>query len=129
MPSTTVEVVREYTPDEEKAIVEAVHAALVEGIKIPASDRTVRLIVYKPHRFAIPPDKSDRYTLVNVDLFEGRSLGAKRRLYQALVTNLGKLGIPAEDVKVLLRETPAENWGIRGGKPASEVDLGFKIDV
>jgi phenylpyruvate tautomerase PptA (4-oxalocrotonate tautomerase family) len=23
----------------------------------------------------------------------------------------------------------AENWGIRGGVPASEVELGFKVDV
>ena len=129
MPATTVEVVREYSRDEETAIVEAVHAALVEGIRIPEGDRTVRLIVHERHRVAIPPDKSDRYTLVSVDLFAGRSLDAKRRLYQALVTNLAKLGIPAEDVKVLLREIPPENWGIRGGRPASEVELGFKIDV
>lgn len=129
MPSTMIEVVREYTRDEETAIVEAVHAALVEGIKIPEEDRTVRLIVHEPHRVALPPDKSDRYTLVSVDLFEGRSIDAKRRLYRALVANLGRLGIPAADVKVLLREIPPENWGIRGGQPASEVELGFKIDV
>ena len=52
-----------------------------------------------------------------------------RALYRALVRNLGKLGIPSDHVKVLLRESDAENWGIRGGVPASEVDLGFKIDV
>jgi hypothetical protein len=45
------------------------------------------------------------------------------------VENLGKLGIPADHVKILLRESPAENWGIRGGMPASEVELGFKVDV
>lgn len=45
------------------------------------------------------------------------------------MNNLGKLGIPADHVKVLLRESAAENWGVRGGVPASEVDLGFKVDV
>ena len=129
MPSTTVEVIREYTRDEETAIVEAVHAALVEGIKIPDEDRTVRLIVHQPHRMTIPPGKSDRYTIVSVDLFEGRSIDAKRRLYRALVANLARLGIPADEVKILLREIPRENWGIRGGKPASEVELAFKVDV
>lgn len=129
MPSTTVEVIREYTPEQESAIVEAVHAALVEGIKIPEGDRTVRLVVHQPHRFAIPPDRTDRYTVVSVDLFEGRSMDAKRNLYKAIVANLGPLGIPADHVKVLLREIPPENWGIRGGVPASEVDVGFRIDV
>ena len=37
---------------------------------------------------------------VEVDLFSGRSLDAKKALYRAIVTNLGRLGIPAEGFKV-----------------------------
>ncbi len=129
MPNVTIEVRRHYTTAEEEAIIAAVYSALMEGIKTPEWDRTVRLVAHEPHRFAVPPGRSDRYTLVEIDLFPGRSIEAKRALYQALVRNLGKLGIPSDDVKVLLRESGAENWGIRGGVPASEVDLGFKIDV
>lgn len=77
----------------------------------------------------MPPGKSDRYTLVEIDLFGGRSLGAKKTLYQAIVRNLGRFDIPRDHIKILLRESPAESWGIRGGTPASEVDLGFKVDV
>ena len=54
---------------------------------------------------------------------------AKRALYQALVRNLGVLGVPTRDIKITLIETPLENWGLRGGIPASEIDLGFRIDV
>jgi hypothetical protein len=39
------------------------------------------------------------------------------------------LGIPASEVKVLLREIPRENFGVRGGVPASEIDLGFEVNV
>jgi phenylpyruvate tautomerase PptA (4-oxalocrotonate tautomerase family) len=39
------------------------------------------------------------------------------------------LGVPSDDIKITLIEVPPENWGIRGGQPASEVDLGFKIEV
>lgn len=129
MPNVTIEVRRKYTPAEEGRIITAAHSALMEGLKTPEWDRTIRLIVHEPHRFAVPPGCDDRYTLVEVDLFSGRSLAAKRALYQALVRNLGSLGIPPDHIKVLLRESRAENWGIRGGIPASEVDLGFKIDV
>jgi hypothetical protein len=45
------------------------------------------------------------------------------------VRNLAKFDIPAEQIKILLRESTAENWGLRGGVPASELDLGFKVDV
>src|SRR5712691_9441678 len=129
MPNVTIEVRRQYSPTEEESIIAAVHAALMEGLKTPGWDKTIRLVTHEPHRFAVPPGCSDRYTLIDIDLFSGRSLEAKRALYQALVRNLGKLGIPPDHIKVLLRESGAENWGIRGGLPASEVDLGFKVDV
>jgi hypothetical protein len=44
------------------------------------------------------------------------------------VRNLDPLGIPADQVKILLRESPSEDWGIRGGVQASDVDLGFEIN-
>jgi phenylpyruvate tautomerase PptA (4-oxalocrotonate tautomerase family) len=45
------------------------------------------------------------------------------------VANLGRLGIPASDVIIVLDEVPLENWGIRGGTPASDVDLGSEVGV
>jgi phenylpyruvate tautomerase PptA (4-oxalocrotonate tautomerase family) len=129
VPNVTIEVRKHYTKQQEEGVIDAVHAALMEGIKTPAWDRTIRLVVHEPHRFATPPDKDERYTLVDIDLFPGRSLDAKKALYRAIVDQLEKFGIPAEHVKVLLRESAAQNWGVRGGVPASEVDLGFKVDV
>ncbi len=43
--------------------------------------------------------------------------------------NLEALGIAPDDVFILLNEVALENWGIRGGVPASEADLGFKVNV
>jgi phenylpyruvate tautomerase PptA (4-oxalocrotonate tautomerase family) len=129
MPNATIEVLHHYSRAEEQGLIEAVHSAMVEALKIPDWDRTLRLVVHEPHRFAVPPGRSDRYTLIDIDLFAGRSLSAKKALYQAIVRNLGKFDIPADHIKVLLRESQAENWGIRGGLPASEVDLGFSVNV
>lgn len=129
MPNVTIEVRRRYSSGEEEGIIEAVHAAMMEALQVPNWDRTIRLVVHDPHRFAVPPGRTDRYTLIDIDLFTGRSFPAKKALYQAIVRNLAPFGIPADHIKVLLRENPADNWGIRGGIPASEVDLGFKVDV
>ncbi len=63
-------------------------------------------------------------------MFKGRSFEAKKQLFQAIVDNLAKNpGIKGDDIIIVLHEPPLENWGIRGGKPASEVDIGFRIDV
>ena len=131
MPGAVVEVRRSYSPDEEVAIIDAVHGALVQAFKIPPGDKHVRLIVHEPHRFACPPHlaRPDRATMVSIDCFAGRSLGAKRTLYAEIVDRLEALGIPRDHVTVTLRETTPENWGIRGGHAASDVDLGFDLNV
>ena len=131
MPSTIVEVRRSYAADQEVQILEAVQAALVEGFKIPPGDRCVRLVEHEPHRFIAPLrlGQPDRYTVVTVSAFLGRSLEAKRNLYQGIVRRLADLGIPPDHVKIVLNEIARENWGLRGGVPASEIELDFKVDV
>jgi phenylpyruvate tautomerase PptA (4-oxalocrotonate tautomerase family) len=111
------------------AVIDAVQSALREALKIPEWDRTLRLIEHLPSHFAVPPGRGEKFTLVEVTMFSGRSMDAKRALYQAIVRNLAPLGVPALDIKITLIEIPPENWGLRGGMPASEIDLGFKIEV
>jgi len=38
-------------------------------------------------------------------------------------------GIAPADIVIVLYKLALENWRIRGGVPASEIDLGFKLDV
>jgi phenylpyruvate tautomerase PptA (4-oxalocrotonate tautomerase family) len=131
VPSVLIEIRRTISVEEETRLMEAVHAALREAFKLLPGDRNVRLIAHAPHRFACPPERTrpELYTHVSIDAFAGRSLDAKRALYRGIVENLESLGIPKDHVKILLRELPRENWGIRGGHAACDVDLGFKIDV
>jgi phenylpyruvate tautomerase PptA (4-oxalocrotonate tautomerase family) len=131
MPAVLIEVRKSYARAEEEALMEAVHGALREAFRILPGDRDVRLVAHEPHRFAYPPacKQPELFTLVTIDAFSGRSLDAKRALYRTVVANLERLGIPKDHVKILLRESPPENWGIRGGQAGCDVDLGFKIDV
>jgi len=55
MPWALIEVRRQWSEQEETAIIDAVHAALVAAFQIPATDKHVRLQVHEPHRFAHPP--------------------------------------------------------------------------
>jgi phenylpyruvate tautomerase PptA (4-oxalocrotonate tautomerase family) len=131
VPSVLIEVRRQYSREEETGLMEVVHSALREAFKIKPSDRHVRLVVHEPHRFECPPDreKPEYVTHDSIDALAGRSLDAKRNLYKAIVTNLETFGIPRSHVKIALREIPTENWGIRGGQAACDIDLGFKVDV
>lgn len=129
MPLVRIEILDGPSPSEKQAILDGVHAALVEAFGILEDDRTQRLIAHDRDSFELPPGRSDRYTLVEITAFPGRSVGAKRALYAAIVRNLGEAGVPADDVSIVLHEPPMENWGIRGGRSADQVDLGFRVDV
>lgn len=131
MPSVTIEVRREYTVEQEIAIIEAVQSALVTHFKIPEKDKHIRFFAHLPHRFAYPPhqDEPEFYTQITIDAFAGRSVEAKRNLYQGIVDNLKLLGIPPTYVTIFVRDLPLENWGIRDGQAACDVPLGFKVDV
>ena len=48
---------------------------------------------------------------------------------RGIVERFGRIGIAPADVFIVVQEPPLENWAIRGGVPACEVDLGFSLDV
>lgn len=129
VPTAAIEIRRNCTPGEETALIAAVQTAVVEALKVPLWTLSVRLFVHEARRFVGPADKGERYTLVTLDCFTGRSLATKRVLYQAITDQLGRCGIPADHLKILLREAPRDNWAIRGGQPASDVALGYEVAI
>ena len=131
MPNSLVEVRRRYSEAEEVAIIDALHDALVAAFQIPHEDKHVRLIAHEPHRFSHAPHLAspELYTLVSIDCFSGRSVQAKRNLYGEIVNRLAELGIPRDHISIVLRESETENWGIRGGQAACDIDLGFNVNV
>jgi phenylpyruvate tautomerase PptA (4-oxalocrotonate tautomerase family) len=129
MPFTKIETRRLRPEHEIQALIEAVYQAQQEALKVPVDDRQIRYISHRPEHFHVPPDKTDNYTFVEVLLFPGRSREAKRALYQGIVRRFGALGIAPHDVFVALHELPLDNFGIQGGQLASDVDLGFDVNV
>ena len=129
MPIARIEVRKSWPAEKQQFLIQALHAAMLEALKIPERDKQIRFVEHRPEHFAVPPEVTENYTLVELSMFPGRSLEAKRNLYQGIVTRFGEIGIEPNDIFIVLNEVPRENWGIRGGVPASEVDLGFKINV
>jgi phenylpyruvate tautomerase PptA (4-oxalocrotonate tautomerase family) len=126
MPLVRLEIRRGRSAAQKQALLDAAHDALVQALGIPDHDRMQRIVEHARDDFELPPTSSDDFVLVEVTMFAGRSRQAKRRLYQALVRNFGEHGVAATDVLVVLHEPPMDNWGIRGGQMASEVDWGSR---
>ena len=130
MPLVKIEIRAGKSPEYQKAVLDGVHQALVDILKIPESDRFQRLYELPVSQFEAPPDRSDLVTIIEITMFKGRSPKIKKELYQTIVKILGENpGITGHDIMIVLLEPPLENWGVRGGKPATEIDFDFKIDI
>ena len=111
-----------------RAISDAVHSALVDSLGLPQEKRFQRFILLADDEFVFPADRSERYTIIEISMFEGRSLEAKKNLIRTLYSKLEAAGVAPHDLEITIFETPRANWGIRG-KPGDELVLNYKVDV
>ncbi len=113
----------------ELKLIDAVQSALVTAFKIPEWDRDVVLDLYDENRRIVSTGRSERYTRIEIIGIAARSMDAKRALFQAIADNLEAVGVPRNETRMVLIEPHPDNWGIKGGIPASEADIGFEIKV
>jgi len=113
MPLATIEVRRTWSDDEQSAIIEAVHAALIHAFGIPDSDKNIRLVEHDPQRFAVSHllAQPEFKTIVSIDCYSGRTPDMKQALYEQILQRFQVIGIPRDHVVIVLREEPHENWG------------------
>ncbi len=129
MPIAKLSMIEGRTVDEKHAAIECIHKALIDSFKIPEDDKNYRVLEFKKEDFILPPGKSEKYLLIEITIFPGRTIDAKRLLYRKIVENLADKGWAASDIFIILYEESLDNWGVRGGYPASEIDLGFNLKV
>jgi len=107
---------------------DVIHECIVEAFGLPRDKKFHRFFPIDAEDFFFPADRSEKYTIIEISLFEGRTISAKKKLIRLLFLRLGELGIAPEDLEITLSETPRENWGIRG-LPADEIELNYTIEV
>ena len=125
MPFVTISLFKGKTPEFRKRISDEIHNALVECFKIKDWDYNHKIREYDKADWIVPEGKSETYVLIEMCVFPGRTKETKKKLYIDIVTRLQAMGIPKDEVFILLIEQPMENWAIRGGLSADDVDLGY----
>jgi 4-oxalocrotonate tautomerase family enzyme len=101
--------------------------SVVESLKLPDDDRNIRIIEYKAELFRM---KKPYEIIIEITMFSGRSNETKKKLYKQIVDSLyNTLKIEKDKIFIVINEQPMENWGVRGGIPANEIDLGFNVKI
>jgi hypothetical protein len=107
---------------------DAIHKASTGALGLPENKRFHRLVPLEPWQFIAPDDRSERYLVIEVMMFEGRPEQTLKEFYRQVVANLETdCGIRALDIELVITESPRKHWLIRG-QPADELQLNYCVD-
>ncbi len=112
-----------------RQVSDVIHSCVVDALQYPPEKRAHRFFPLEKEEFFYPPGRTERYTIIEVSMFEGRSTEAKKTLIRLLFERFSSvLGIGPQDVEITIFETPMHNWGFRG-LPGDEHALNYKVNV
>lgn len=108
---------------------DTIHSCIVEAFELPQDKRFHRFFPLNKGDFYFPKDRTEKYTIIEISIFEGRSVGAKKKLINLLFERIQKeFNISPNDIEVTIFETPKYNWGIRG-LPGDELILNYNVKL
>jgi phenylpyruvate tautomerase PptA (4-oxalocrotonate tautomerase family) len=108
---------------------DVIHSCVLDALAFPQDKRAHRFFPMEESDFYYPGSASPRYTIIEISMFEGRSVETKKGLIRLLFERIGRQcdRLPNE-IEITITETPRHNWGFRG-KPGDEIGLNYKVEV
>lgn len=108
---------------------DVIHGCVVDALAFPQDKRAHRFFPLGAEDFYMPAGRTDRYVIIEISLFEGRSVEVRKTLIRLLFERCEKeLGLAPADLEITLTETPRCNWGFRG-QTGDEIGLNYKVDI
>jgi phenylpyruvate tautomerase PptA (4-oxalocrotonate tautomerase family) len=105
------------------------HSCMMDALAYPAEKRFHRFFPMAKEDFIYPDDRTEKYIVIEISMFEGRSVEAKKDLIRLIYQRLGEaLAIGPNDIEITIFETPKHNWGVRG-VPGDELQLNYQVNV
>lgn len=108
---------------------DTIHSCMVDVLGLPEDKRAQRFFPMAREDFYAPEGRSEAYTVIEINLIEGRSVDTKKKLILSIFRRLTKNHQMAPvDVEITLQEQPAHCWGFRG-ITGDVAKLNYKIEV
>ena len=108
---------------------DVIHSCVVDALHFPEDKRVHRFFPLDPSDFYYPSGRTTKYTIIEISMFEGRSVETKKHLIRLLFERVHQhLNILPQDLEITITETPKHNWGFRG-TPGDEIELNYKVEV
>lgn len=120
MPIVRIEIQSGKSTAYKRELLNGVRTAIVSALGVH-DDRVMQRIIETPAEDIDTTEiRSDRLTIVEISMLEGRDRELKDALYQALLRRLAlEPGITAHDLVVIVNDPPAECFCLNGAIPGT----------
>ena len=109
---------------------DVIQSCMTDVLTLPASKRAHRIVPLDKEDFYFPADRSDSYTVIEINMMEGRKPDTKKALIKELFNRIEtELGISPVDIEITIKEQPAHCWGFRGMTGDEAQDLKYRVNV
>lgn len=107
-----------------------IHGCMQSVLGLPEDKRAQRFVPLNAEDFYYPSDRSAAYTVIEINMIEGRTIATQKALIKALFMQIeAQLGIAPIDIEITIKEQPAHCWGFRGITGDEARDLSYRINV
>lgn len=120
MPLVRIDLTDDRTPEEARAVADAIHAAIVDQYDIPVRDR-FQIVTRRAPDTIIAEDaglgfeRSGQVVVIQIFTQRGRTTEAKQNLFAAIATRLAGVGVAGEDLFISYIENGPEDWSFGFG--------------
>lgn len=130
MPQAKIYGIRENLAPIRDAISDAVNESISVAFSFPRERRLQRFFPMDREDFIYPlHERSDRYTIIEIETFQGRSKDVLKTLVREIYTRVpAATGIEPRDLDVIISEQPKHAWGLMG-ECGDEIKLTYKVEI
>ncbi|EGR0097980.1 tautomerase family protein [Vibrio vulnificus] len=122
--------IKEYLNPIKAELSDVIQASMTQVLSLPESKRAHRIVSLDKSDFYYPEGRTDAYTVIEINMMEGRKAETKKALIKALFANIeSSLGISPVDIEITIKEQPPHCWGFRGMTGDDVKDLTYKVNV
>ena len=111
------------------ALSNVIHLTMQSTLGMPEDKRAHRFIPLNKEDLYYPGGRSDAYTIIEINMMEGRKLETKKLLIKHLFQNIEEsLHIAPVDIEITIKEQPPHCWGFRGITGDEAQDLTYNVN-
>jgi phenylpyruvate tautomerase PptA (4-oxalocrotonate tautomerase family) len=108
---------------------EVIHSFIVDKLKFPPDKKFQRFFPMYAADFYFSAEKTKKYTIIELSIFEGNSVEAKKEFIRLIYKSYKEqMDISENDIEITIYETPKFHWGIIG-LLGDELKLKYNVNI